>query len=219
VNSSDTRISSYLDTLARLTTDLDPATRDDVIAGVREHLDATLAEHPDDPGAVDAALLRLGPPEQVAAAARADAAPAATVAWPPPPTSPRPPTPGLARVGATVVALTVLLPTLAMGADRLQHLLAPDRTGMFVSLPFFLLLVMSTPWLAGFICVLLSRGLSPSTVTRLTVVGPVAGVVVLAGTFWMEPRTVSTVVSLVTAAAVVVATLVLTVRAWREVGR
>ncbi|WP_377645226.1 HAAS signaling domain-containing protein [Oryzobacter terrae] len=219
MNSSDTRISSYLDTLARLTTDLDPSTRDDVIAGVREHLDATLAEHPDDPGAVDAALLRLGPPERVAAAARSDAPPPVATAWSAPPAPSQAPTPGLARVGAVVVALSVLVPTLAMAADRGQTVVAPDRMGMFVFLPFFLLLGMSTPWLAGVVCVLLARGLTPATRLGLTLLGPLAGVVVLAGAFWMEPRTVSAVVSAVAAVPVAVATLVLAARAWREVGR
>lgn len=74
MSSSDIRVETYLDDLARMLSDLDPAERDDVLAGIREHLDAILGEHYDDVAAVEAAMLRIGPPEQVAAEARRSAA-------------------------------------------------------------------------------------------------------------------------------------------------
>ncbi|HYN67227.1 MAG TPA: hypothetical protein VES93_10090 [Ornithinibacter sp.] len=45
MNSSDTRVQTYLDDLARMLSDVEPGERDEVLAGIREHLDATLAEH------------------------------------------------------------------------------------------------------------------------------------------------------------------------------
>ncbi len=71
MNSSDTRVATYLDDLARMLSDIDPGERDEVLAGIREHLDAEIGSGDGGDAAVQAALLRLGPPERVAAEARA----------------------------------------------------------------------------------------------------------------------------------------------------
>lgn len=219
MNSSDTRVSGYLDDLARMLGDLDPADRDEVLAGVREHLDATLAEHPDDPAAVDAALLRLGPPEQVASQARADLAPAS----PPPAASPaRPPlpaapTPGLARTAVFLVMLSCLPPALLLVADRLTSVVAPS-SGMFgASLVLFLGgSVLFWPWLAGVVCTLTARGFTSRTRLGLVAAGPVTTGVVVLASFWLSPEPVSTLVCVALLLVTVAALLALAVRAWRE---
>ncbi len=221
MNSSDTRVSSYLDDLARMLTDLDPADRDEVLAGVREHLDATLAEHPDDPAAVDAALLRLGPPEQVAAQARADLAPTAhpSATAPALPPLPAPPTPGLARTAVFLVMLSCLPAALLLVADRLTVVFAPSG-GMFGAslVPFLAGSVLFWPWLAGVVCTLIARGFTTRTRIALVAAGPVTTAVVALASFWLSPEPASTVVCLALLLADVFALLVLTVRAWREVG-
>lgn len=60
MNSSDTRVQTYLDDLARMLSDLD----------------AEIGSGDGGDAAVQAALLRLGPPEEVAAEARRGAEPA-----------------------------------------------------------------------------------------------------------------------------------------------
>ncbi|WP_203338005.1 HAAS signaling domain-containing protein [Nocardioides limicola] len=59
----------YLDALTSLLTPLDPADRAEVLAGVREHLEAAVAERPTEVAQV---LAELGPPESVARAAYAE---------------------------------------------------------------------------------------------------------------------------------------------------
>ena len=96
--------------------DLDPSERDEVLAGIREHLDATLAEHHDDAAAVDAALLRLGPPEQVAAEARAGRPPAAAPPRPPAYRAAREPRPRRTRVATASPWLTSVV-AMALGSS------------------------------------------------------------------------------------------------------
>lgn len=67
------QVGAYLDDLARMLADIDPGERDDILASVREHLDAEIRSGDGSDAVVHAALLRLGPPEQVAAAARTNA--------------------------------------------------------------------------------------------------------------------------------------------------
>ncbi|MBZ2196757.1 HAAS signaling domain-containing protein [Occultella gossypii] len=63
-------VSAYLDDLTRALADLAPADRAEVLAGVREHIDAGLAERENATDAdVAAVLAELGPPEAVARAA------------------------------------------------------------------------------------------------------------------------------------------------------
>ena len=199
MNSSDTRISSYLDTLSRLTADLDPATRDEVLAGVREHLDATLAEHPDDPGAVDAALLRLGPPERVAAEARADfrvdgsspaASPASATAAVTSPPTPSPGHHGRAMVAGLSSLALLGLPVTAALASRVAWELAAesDASGWQVSVgPFVahssetlaVLPLLVAPWLVTVVLAVLGRELRRPTRTILVLLGPATCLAVL----------------------------------------
>lgn len=208
------RAGSYLDDLARMLGDLDPNERDEVLAGVREHLDATLAEHPDDPTALDAALGRLGPPERIAAEARAGATPT-------PGTDPAAGggTPGRSLLTSAALVLTsvaAFVPLLVTGWARLSVLLSVQDAGggMFGPYPsevIILSILLAPVWLAGLVCTLAS-GLPAPTRRDLALAGPVAfGAMVLA-CVWAEPRVLSGVVSLV---------LLLVAATWvaRSVGR
>lgn len=216
MNSSDTRVSSYLDDLARMLADLDPADRDEVLAGVREHLDATLAEHPDDPAAVDAALLRLGPPERVAAEARAELAP-------PTPSSPKP----LPARGWLVAALVLLLATsapftLGTAIERVVDLASRDAPeSMFglstTLLPTAPLMVFTWPlWVGGMACAFMARRRAPRTWGLLLAVGPVAFLGSWVAMLWREPVVLSAVVAVVACAALTVLAVVVAQRVWRE---
>ncbi|WP_265522685.1 HAAS signaling domain-containing protein [Oerskovia flava] len=68
-------VDAYLDELARMLAHADPVERADVLGGVREHVDARLAElgRPPTEADVTAVLTALGPPEQVAGEASAGA--------------------------------------------------------------------------------------------------------------------------------------------------
>ncbi|UFU02362.1 hypothetical protein LQF12_12755 [Ruania suaedae] len=68
------RLARYQDDLARLLAALEPVERAGVLDGVREHIDAALAEVPGEPGEADAnrILSELGSPGQVAEAALAE---------------------------------------------------------------------------------------------------------------------------------------------------
>ncbi|MPV37813.1 HAAS signaling domain-containing protein [Georgenia subflava] len=72
------RIAAYLDDLGRMLEPAEPVLRSDVLGGVREHIDAALADGPQPPTdrEVDRVLVELGPPEQVAAEALAHDRPA-----------------------------------------------------------------------------------------------------------------------------------------------
>lgn len=71
---TDRSVTAYLDDLARMLAGADPVLRAEVLGGVREHIDAALADGPGGgtPARVDAVLLELGPPERIAAAALGD---------------------------------------------------------------------------------------------------------------------------------------------------
>ncbi|WP_109474625.1 HAAS signaling domain-containing protein [Ornithinimicrobium cavernae] len=67
MNSTQHRlVSTYLDDLARMLADLPPEDRAEVLAGVREHIDAALAERPGAETDVQSVLAELGPPDLVA---------------------------------------------------------------------------------------------------------------------------------------------------------
>lgn len=73
----------YLDELARLLAPAEPVDRIEILAGVREHLESSLADRPGASDAeVDAILAALGGPDAVARQAVPDA-----VAWPAPATT------------------------------------------------------------------------------------------------------------------------------------
>ncbi len=214
MNSSDTRISTYLDDLARMLADLPPDERDDVLAGVREHLDATLAEHPDDPGAVDAALLRLGPPEQVAAEARAGQPPSAPV--------PRSRSRGW-TVTAVVLTLLTTVPfivdVLVMHAGILSAgvLGTPDGAGFGMFGPTGVIMFFVWPvWVVALIGALLAPGLSGVTRGWLVALGPLSLGVVMLASFFLSPPVLSNAACVVLLLALLGALGVTSVRAWRE---
>lgn len=68
MNDTTDAITTYLDDLGRMLAHLDPAERADVLGGVREHVDASLAElgHAPSDQEVAAVLASLGAPEDVA---------------------------------------------------------------------------------------------------------------------------------------------------------
>ncbi|MEE6296314.1 HAAS signaling domain-containing protein [Georgenia wangjunii] len=68
------RVASYLDDVARMLATLEPDDRAEVLAGLREHIEAALAARPRPSGQadVDRVLTELGPPDAVAAAALRD---------------------------------------------------------------------------------------------------------------------------------------------------
>lgn len=68
MNDTTDAITTYLDDLGRMLAHLDPAERADVLGGVREHVDASLAElgHAPSDQEVAAILATLGAPEDVA---------------------------------------------------------------------------------------------------------------------------------------------------------
>src|SRR5262245_66415417 len=62
-------VETYLAELSRLLQGADPAEAAETLAGVREHIDASLAGTDADDAAVQRVLAELGPPQTVAAAA------------------------------------------------------------------------------------------------------------------------------------------------------
>ena len=217
MNAPHTRVGGYLDELSRMLVDLDPATRDDVLAGVREHLDATLEAHPDDPRAVDEALVRLGPAERIAAEARADR-----------PTAPvgAAPAPGLPHRGWLVAGLCLTLLstvpfTVVTAIGRLLERLATDRAGFPSSFPLLHgpveMAFLGWPlWVAGVVTVVVARRRMPRSWGVLLACGPIALSTVAIGTFWREPQGVSAVVSVVLLVAATALVVAAAVQAWRE---
>lgn len=220
MTTSDTRVSSYLDDLARRLADLDPATRDDVLAGVREHLDATLAEHPDDPAAVDVALLRLGPPEHVAAEARTDLPAAPRTAVPVR-------HPGRVRIAAVtslgLVALPTVLTLVARVFDSVQAARGSawsEDVGMFLGPhpgEVFVLLPLSFPlWLVAVVVALVGPDLSGRTKTWLVALGPVMAALVITCGLLRDPMVVSQPLSVIGLPALLAWVVLTGRRAWRE---
>ncbi|WP_377645228.1 HAAS signaling domain-containing protein [Oryzobacter terrae] len=220
-----TRVTGYLDDLARMLVDLPPDERDDVLAGVREHLDATLAEHSDDPAALDAALLRLGPPERVAAAARADIPPGDRYARPGAVPAIRHPL--RARVaGLASLALLALTTTTAIVArvgvevQAARGAISAETGGMFLgphpSEALALLLSTFVPWLVAVVVALLGPDLAGRTKAWLVLLGPAMSLAVLASVLLADPGSFGTPVSPVALGAVLVGIVLTGRRVWRE---
>jgi hypothetical protein len=78
MSADDARVHAYLDDVARMLGSIDPADRAEILAGLREHIDAAVADRPRpvDDEAVQQVLAELGPPDRVAAAALSDLSPA-----------------------------------------------------------------------------------------------------------------------------------------------
>jgi len=222
VNSSDTRVATYLDDLARMLSDLDPGERDEVLAGIREHLDAQIGSGDGGDAAVQAALLRLGPPERVAAEARAGqsaspapqtAAPVARVSHP---TRTRVAT-GVALALVLGLALWVLTTRLAI----LGLLLGGSRDdGVEALLPhpseILLLGPLSPVWLVPVALVLVEPAVSVRPKAWLALSGPAVFVLGLVATFWLDPMAVSTAVVVVGLLGVLGLAVATARRVWRE---
>jgi len=75
---ADSRVTAYLDDVARMLGSIDARDRAEILAGLREHIDASLAglARPVDDSAVQQVLAELGPPAQVAGAALSALGPA-----------------------------------------------------------------------------------------------------------------------------------------------
>jgi hypothetical protein len=222
VNSSDTRIETYLDDLARMLCDIDPGERDEVLAGIREHLDAEIGSGDGGDAAVQAALLRLGPPERVAAEARAGqparppswaAAPAARVAHP---RRTRVAT-GVALGLVVWLALWVLTTRLAIlpllygaGENESVEALLPHPSEILFLVP------LSPVWLVPLVLVLLAPELSTRPKIWLALSGPAVFVLGLVATFWLDPMAVSTTVVVVGVLGILALAVAIARRVWRE---
>ncbi|MBM6403026.1 hypothetical protein JQN72_02025 [Phycicoccus sp. CSK15P-2] len=162
------RVESYLGELDRMLAGLDPATRDDVLAGIREHLDATLAEHPEDPRALNDALLRLGPPEHVAADARSGGAPPPSRRW----------GPGAVAWASVGVLATGVATAPFLVLESMTYLIGifGDRVADELYLGGLSILASAswaTPiWLAGLVAVVVSPRFTRRTRMLLAVCGP-----------------------------------------------
>lgn len=236
MNSSGTRAETYLDDLARMLADLDPAERDDVLAGIREHLDAILGEHYDDVAAVEAALLRIGPPEQVAAEARRSAASGLensdAVTQPPQAAPSFAAAPAFAAaIWARIAVATTLLVTvpfllLALWTRASAAVQAggsgwPDTVGMFGSngLEVALLMALTSPlWVIALVCTLVAPTFRRRTRVRLALLGPVSFVVAILAASWSSPGLLSGVVAVVLVVATLWQAAVIARDAWREAG-
>lgn len=225
MNGSDTRVTTYLDDLARMLSDLDPGTRDDVLAGVREHLDAVAAEHPGDPAALEEALVRLGPPERIAAEARANQpAVPSPGPWATAPTRPLPAR-GWLGAGLALLLLSTVPFTATAALARIVGLTSSGADtafegGMFgapllphvaemIFLGWFL-------WAVSVAFLLFAWRLAPRTRGVLLALGPISVATVLVGVIWQEPRVVSGVLTAVLALATTGLVVAAAVSAWRE---
>jgi HAAS len=224
VNSSDTRVQTYLDDLARMLSDLDPGERDDVLAGIREHLDAEIGSGGGGDAAVQAALLRLGPPEAVAAEARRGAEPASVppTTGEPPSTSPRGGGWGRVAVITTMLAtLPFLAATVALQAAAVPAEATtgwPEDVGLFgpTGPEAAMLMWLAWPlWILALVCTLAAPPLTRRTRLALALVGPVAfGVVQLAG-LW-DLGLLSALGGALLALATGIGAIAVGRRAWRE---
>ncbi|MGL5818807.1 MAG: HAAS signaling domain-containing protein [Phycicoccus sp.] len=215
MNTSDARVGSYLDDLARMLADLEPSERDDVLAGVREHLDAVVTERPDDPRALGDALLRLGPPERVASEARATSVGTAVpMRWDPG---------SRAWAGAAVLAVGVSTAPLLglLGAVTGASILANGDTlvvdQLYLSTWQILGSTMwTTPiWLVGLIGVAVSPHLQRQTRALVIACGPAALVTRLLFEPLLTAETQAVLPFLLVGVAIMIT--VACRRAWQEV--
>lgn len=205
------RVETYLDDLARMLDDLEPDQRDDILGGVREHLDA-LVEDPSDAYAVDAALLRLGPPEHVAAAARRELGkPSATA----PRSHPAAPAarPLVVNAALVLTSISSIVPLLLALWTRVVGLVDQQSTGggMFGLFPteVLILTVLLAPlWVLALICTLAARELPAPARRDLALAGPVAFATAMVAGLWNSPATMSALV----ASALALASLIWVVR-------
>ncbi|QKE82828.1 hypothetical protein [Arthrobacter sp. NEB 688] len=218
MNGSDTRVTTYLDDLARMLSDLDPGTRDDVLAGVREHLDAVATEHPDDPGALEAALVRLGPPERIAAEARADQPATPPPSWTVAP--PRPLHPLRVRIAVVASLATVALPAALVFVGRIGEVLSQGQWGLVFPHPLEIAMLtqplLLPIWLVATTVAVVGAQPATRTKVELALLGPAMTVAVVAGALFLDPMVISTPLVLVLTGAVLVGAVVTARRTWRE---
>ena len=173
MSSTHPQVEAYLDDLARMLADIDPGERDDILASVREHLDAEIAAGHGSDAVVNATLLRLGPPEQVAAAARTNTSGAVRR------------TSGLIRVASLATALATLPGLLLMLWVKVTGLRQAGVTPLEPGWPeevslfalngveaLYLMLFCAPVWLVGLGCAVASEGLQRRTRQRLIWAGP-----------------------------------------------
>lgn len=205
------QVGAYLDDLARMLSDVDPSERDDILASVREHLDVEIGSGDGGDAVVHAALLRLGPPERVAAEARRGDPPASLHR------PLLPPTTAASGTSARVAVVTTLLATLPLLCLALWSRVL--GAGGFVPMPseVLILVPMASPvWLLGLVCTLVAPGLTSRTRLRLALVGPVAFAATVTAALWWSPEGLSGTVCVVLLATVGVGEAVVARTAWRQ---
>lgn len=116
IGSSHAAVANYLDDVARMLSDLDPAERAEVLAGLREHLDAVIDPDAATDDDIHRVLTDLGPPDAIArealASTQTSTAPRATITAAPQPRVPLSQRPWLP-------SLVVVLLTVALGLSML----------------------------------------------------------------------------------------------------
>ena len=171
-------VRSYLDDLARMLSDLAPGDRDEVLAGVREHLDASLEGADDEERATAEALHRLGPPQDVAAEARA-ALGSVTGGTADPVAPRRLPHRAWLATGLVLTALSTVPFTAAAGVSIVVDQVDGAGRGLPFTFPLepsaVVMVVLCWPlWAAGAVAVVVARRWMPRTWKLLLAAGPVA---------------------------------------------
>ncbi|GAA4285777.1 HAAS signaling domain-containing protein [Georgenia daeguensis] len=135
MSADDARVHAYLDDVARMLGSIDPADRAEILAGLREHIDAAVTgqPRPADDEAVEQVLAELGPPDRVAAAALSDLGPSPRQAPAAIGTAPRPAltqpwvpvTVGLLTVLSAGLYLVVLAASVALALTQQPEVVPP----------------------------------------------------------------------------------------------
>lgn len=168
MNATHPLVGAYLDRLESLLQNADAATRNEVVADVREHLAARLPARADD-AAVRDALAELGTPEQIADEAYAAAPPSS----PPAPSSPaRAWPPVVVMVLATLTAVTMLF----------VAVVGPHPAELA------LVLVVPPAWPVLTVLVLASRGWTGREKAVLVAAFPAATLIAWPATAWSHDR-------------------------------
>lgn len=193
MNTTDQLITDYLDDLARMLVDLDPSDRDEILAGVRDHFVAAGEGSDGSPRVISEAIRRLGPPESVAAAARAEVTPAPgtiggtsgegaplTIVVTRESMSQRI---GWARTGIVLLAAATMTPLMLLALNALFTTSStPDPGGWPASMGLFdangeiavvTAVLLAPVWLAGVILVATAQGLTPTHRVLLGSLGPI----------------------------------------------
>lgn len=217
MKSTRPQITTYLDDLARMLVDIDAAERDDILGGIRSHLEGSQDIHD--------AIIRLGPPEQVAAAARAELLPG--VAAPPPPQASSRLSTGWARTGVSLLGMALIALPLLHATGRISQVVGDGAgigDGMFgppliPHAPELLIggvLLLAPVWLSGVALVALAGRIQPATRVVLTAAGPASFILIAVSWLALPGPSIAAGVLLL---AITVALGGLVVRAWQGIGR